>query len=88
MLFVGLKYCGGCSSRFDRVALVSEIKERLKGKIEFVHYENLKAGLILVVCGCESACVNLEEFSAEDVFIIFKKEHAEEFIKKIKSMDR
>ncbi|MCB9480334.1 MAG: hypothetical protein H6681_04755 [Desulfobacteraceae bacterium] len=88
MLFVGLKYCGGCSSRFDRVALVSGIKERLNGKIEFVHYENRKALITLVVCGCESACVNMEQLPAEDLFTIFRKEHAEEFIKKIESMDR
>ncbi|MDY0360835.1 MAG: hypothetical protein RBR08_05225 [Desulforegulaceae bacterium] len=88
MLFAGLKYCGGCSPMFDRTALVLEIKERLKGKIEFVHYENPDARLILVVCGCESACVDVEQLLAEDVFIIFKKEHAEAFIKKIESMDR
>ncbi|MGE4519653.1 MAG: hypothetical protein AB7E04_09115 [Desulfobacteraceae bacterium] len=88
MLFAGLKYCGGCSSRFDRTALVSEIKERLRGKIEFVHYENPKAAIILVVCGCESACVNPEQLPAEDVFTVFRKEHAEAFIKKIESMDR
>lgn len=87
MLRIGLKYCGGCSAQFDRVALVTEIKKRLSQEIVFVSFMDKDADLILVVAGCESACVDLTQFEGKEVFVIFRKEHAETFVEKIRSME-
>lgn len=87
MLKVGLKYCGGCSVRFDRVALVSEIKELLSLNAEFLSHEDENLDLVLIVCGCESACVNIDDFEGRETFVIFKPEHSKTFVEKIKAME-
>lgn len=56
---VGVRYCGGCNSRYDRVAVV----ERLKGffpEAEFVPAQDGTAyQAALVVCGCPSRCASV-----------------------------
>lgn len=88
MVFIGLKYCGGCASRFDRVALVAQLRESLSKKALFTSYEDEKAKLILIVCGCESACVNTDQFEEKEIFRIFKPEHSKAFKEKIRSMEQ
>ncbi len=56
MMKIGIKYCGGCNPRFDRVGLVAQLKEAFPG------WEFLSAGapeefdFIAVICGCTSRC--------------------------------
>lgn len=87
MLRIGLKYCGGCSEQFNRTALVSDLKKALSKCAAFVSYED-PCDIILIVCGCESACVDTGQFKNKDVFVIYKEEHAQAFLEKIRSMEQ
>lgn len=53
---VGVKYCGGCNSRYDRTALV----RRLEGEFPALDFAPALPGpaqdLLLVVCGCGVRC--------------------------------
>ena len=55
---IGVRYCGGCNPRFDRVALV----RRLAGYFPACDFESAQpAGdypAVLVVCGCPSRCAD------------------------------
>lgn len=56
---IGVRYCGGCNPRYDRVALV----QRLRGffpEQEFVPaQEGVPYPAALVVCGCATRCANV-----------------------------
>ena len=87
MVRVGLKYCGGCSARFDRVALVSKIIKYLSHQAVFVSAYDNSADIILIVSGCESACVDATQFSGKKVFVLFREEQAGTFMEIIRQME-
>lgn len=56
---IGVRYCGGCNPRFDRVALVKRL-EGMFPELEFVPAEAGKPyPAALVVCGCPARCANV-----------------------------
>lgn len=75
---IGIKYCGGCRSLYDRVALVEELRDRLYEKVEFVSPDSDEVDEILVVCGCPAACVKVE--SSSPLFFITSPQDAEKWI--------
>ena len=58
---IGVRYCGGCNPRYDRVALV----KRIGGFFPEAEFVTAQAGVkypaVLVVCGCPSRCANVSE---------------------------
>ena len=58
---IGIRYCGGCNPRYDRVAAV----ERLQRDFPQYRWELAEAdteqSLRILVCGCEAACVSAED---------------------------
>lgn len=60
---VGLRYCGGCNPRYDRVAAVEELRAR------FPRLDFRPAGpgqnLTLVVCGCSARCAETADLTGE-----------------------
>ncbi len=64
-----VKYCGGCNPRYDRVAFVRSIEERLGESLP-----GAKPGEaydeIYVICGCSSRCADCSGLSAER-FVIY-----------------
>ena len=81
---IGLKYCGGCSPRYDRVDMVKRIKEELGGTIEFVSPDEPGIEFILAVMGCDTACANLDPFEGKLIRIITSEKDTEELIKELK----
>jgi hypothetical protein len=77
---VGIKYCGGCRSGYDRVALVDELRDRFAEKMEFVPADSEDAEEILVVCGCPSACAKVE--SSRPLYTITSPADAKKWILK------
>ena len=57
-LMVGLRYCGGCNPRFDRVAAV----KRLAAACPRAELEGAEPGkrydLLLIVGGCSACCAD------------------------------
>lgn len=68
---IGIKYCGGCNPKYNRKKLLNKIEEALSKEHDFViadinqHYE-----LLLVICGCTSACADYSKILADKVIIL------------------
>jgi hypothetical protein len=77
---VGLKYCGGCNPRYDRIALVDDLKGRLGGGIEWSSPEGGDLDLVLAIEGCETACADLSPFEGTEIRIITCPKEAQGFI--------
>lgn len=81
---VGLKYCGGCSPRYDRVETVKRIKKELGGAVEFVPPEEPGTDFILAVMGCKTACADLKPFKGRPIRTLTNKDDAGILIKELK----
>ncbi len=86
-LKIGIKYCGGCNPRYDRVALVKQIEKSLQGEAEFVLPESENVVLILAVQGCSTACADLSAFQGMEIRTITNREGAERFIEEIRKLE-
>ena len=66
----GIVYCGGCNPRYDRVEFVSRLKR------DFAHLNFTYASkeehydLLIMVCGCNAACVRVEAYSADKIIVV------------------
>lgn len=91
---IGLKYCGGCTPRYDRVKAVGYLREQLKDRVELVSYEDPDVEGVLVVTGCPTACVNLTSranmtfFKGRPVWVVSSEQDVEGFIEKIRMMEK
>jgi hypothetical protein len=80
---VGVKYCGGCNPKYDRVELGEGIRKRLYGKADFVAADSENVDVILAIEGCETACADLSVFEGKRIFIMTGMEDAHRFMKLI-----
>ena len=68
---IGVRYCGGCNPRYDRVALV----KRIGGFFPEAEFVTAQAGVkypaVLVVCGCPSRCANVSDLAVPAGRLIF-----------------
>ncbi|HHZ01515.1 MAG TPA: hypothetical protein GX396_01065 [Tissierellia bacterium] len=66
---IGIKYCGGCNSIFDRIEIVNKIKKIFKEE----NFEYAKEGdsydIVLVVNGCTRACADHSALKGHKIFI-------------------
>lgn len=81
---IGLKFCGGCSPRYDRIGMVKRIKKELGETIEFVPPHEPGADVILAIMGCKTACADLGPFEGKKLRIITSENDAESLIKELK----
>ena len=60
---IGVRYCGGCNPRYDRVALVKRLGEYFPA----LHFVPAQAGrpypAVLVVCGCPNCCADVRDLA-------------------------
>lgn len=69
---VGIKYCGGCNSRFERTTIAEKIKADYKN-FEFSYAkENEEYDFIIVINGCHIACAGLHDLKSKKGFIIIR----------------
>jgi len=54
---IAVKYCGGCNPTYERGELMSQVKELLGERYEWVPYNHPSPVVIIIVCGCERVCV-------------------------------
>lgn len=64
---VGIRYCGGCNSRYDRGAMVKRIIKKHPEWDAGVAREGIDYDLLLVIGGCSACCAAYEQFSARQV---------------------
>ncbi|WP_312637115.1 hypothetical protein [Oscillibacter sp.] len=58
---IGLRYCGGCNPRFDRVALVEQVQICFPEDIFELADASSGQSAVLVIHGCPSNCVNVTD---------------------------
>ena len=69
---VGIKYCGGCNSRFERTTIAEKIKADYKD-FEFSYAkEDEEYDFIIVINGCHIACAGLHDLNSKKGFIIIR----------------
>ena len=60
---MGLRYCGGCNPRYDRVALVKQLQQSLPGIRFELADADAEHAAVLLVCGCSAQCVGLSDLT-------------------------
>ena len=60
---VGVRFCGGCNPRYDRVAELARLAARFP-HLRFVPATGVQP-LVLLVCGCSAQCVEREDLDGE-----------------------
>ena len=56
---VGVRYCGGCNPRYDRLSLVDRLAAALP-ELEFVSAQDgVPYAAAMVVCGCTARCADV-----------------------------
>ena len=81
---IGLKYCGGCNPRYDRIETVRRIRNELGGTVRFVPPGDPGVDSVLAVMGCETACVDLSSFEGKRICIITSREEADNWAAEMK----
>lgn len=73
-MVIGVKYCGGCNSVYDRGRQVNRLKEQFP-EHEFCTASQTKAcDVWLAVCGCMRGCVSTGDLEAKKRLFILKTE--------------
>lgn len=69
---VGIKFCGGCNSRFDRGREFQRLKKRVH-QVQWVSgRENEICDYWLVICGCQRICAETKNLLAKEGILIVK----------------
>ena len=67
---IGVKYCGGCNTHFDRTKVVNRVKKFFKDdKFEYAK-EDKSYEIILVINGCNRACADHSMLEGKEVIFI------------------
>ena len=60
---IGVRYCGGCNPRYDRVALVKRLESLLSGMTLVPARPGVPYPAVVVACGCPSRCANVSDLA-------------------------
>ncbi|MDR1781738.1 MAG: hypothetical protein LBR40_01930 [Bacilli bacterium] len=86
-MLVGVKYCGGCQSTYDRVAAYKKIENALDVDIEIVSdNENKIYDLLIVICGCRVRCPDIDKYQFKDFIYIYQESDLDDKINYIKDL--
>ena len=71
---IGVKYCGGCNSHYDRKAEV----EKMERRFSKIHFEPAlyqeEYDRILLVCGCRRACIRNYRIESAGARLLLQEE--------------
>lgn len=60
---IGVRYCGGCNPRYDRVALVKRLESLLPDLVLAPARPGARYPAVVVACGCPSRCANVSDLA-------------------------
>ena len=69
-LKIGVRYCGGCNPRYDRVSFVKQLERTFPEILFLPVQQGASYTAVLLVCGCLSQCVSRESLSVPQERII------------------
>lgn len=75
---IGIKYCGGCNPKYDRKKFVHRLEKNSNFNFEIADF-NKVYDVVIVLCGCNSACVNHKElkFKLEKILVRSQEDYYE-----------
>lgn len=73
---IGVKYCGGCNSIYDRGRQVELIKKKFPEHTYMTTADGYEADLWLTVCGCLRACASTEGLQAGKKLFVLSTERS------------
>ena len=82
---VGLRYCGGCNPRFDRVALVRELVRRFPQAAFSPAQPGSRYAAVLAVCGCSAQCAGREDLDGE-VLVLWSPEQFDQAARRLQTL--
>lgn len=82
-MYIGIKYCGGCNSGYDRVKLVNDIRNCFKDYEFNYTNRNESFDLILVINGCHVSCASLEDFKSRKGFFNITDDDIKEIVSQV-----
>ena len=72
---IGVKFCGGCNPTYERGEAYKKYRAMYpEHQFETVNLQK-KYDRILVICGCEKACLRDYREAAADEYLIFTKKN-------------
>lgn len=71
---IGIKYCGGCNPRYDRVAYVRTLAGRYPDAVFSPAEPEQDYDVVLVVCGCSAQCADVTGFPRDRLRYVCRDE--------------
>ena len=86
---IGVKYCGGCNSKYDRTAFLEKIKSGCSKDIIFKNAnDKTEVDFIIVLCGCNTACADYQRLKSKNGLVLVSNENdINSIIKKINELN-
>ena len=73
---IGVKYCGGCNSKYDRTAFLEKIKSGCSENIVFKNVnDKSEVDFIIVLCGCKTACADYHSLKSKHGMVLISNEN-------------
>jgi 4-hydroxybutyrate CoA-transferase len=88
---IGVLYCGGCNSYFDRAQLFQEVASEFSETCDFSPYqESDSPDLILLINGCQSECLIEADYGVGLVVLnnLNRKDYSEIISRAISEIER
>lgn len=84
-MICGVKYCGGCNSRYNRTAFLERVKNTCTDvEFQYVQPESVYHHL-LVICGCPSKCADISKILINgNIYMISEENQFEMLVEKLK----
>ena len=84
MLKIGIIFCGGCQTRYDRAQAYHYLKQNVNVAFEYAKKDYLYE-CIVVINGCLNSCANLTDYQYHKILKINKLEDIDEIINELKN---
>jgi len=81
----GVKFCGGCNPKYERMEALEKIKPLFSEKINFDYAkENVSYDIVLIIGGCSSCCASHEQYETKKgVIKMWDESHIENILEEI-----
>lgn len=83
-MYLGLKYCGGCSPDYDRSEQVRCLAQELGDLVKLTSPEDQRTEHVLVVMGCKNACADLSSFDDKEIMLVLGEADFDEVKRKLR----
>ncbi|MFO8048091.1 MAG: hypothetical protein R6U29_03565 [Desulfosudaceae bacterium] len=74
---VRLLFCGGCNPGYDRLAVADRLRRWVADSSGYVLSETARPDIVIAVCGCDCACLDLSGLGRARIISITSRAAAE-----------